>query len=159
MTKKIDSKITGFKVKTDEKSVLNSNLNSNLVLNSLLEREEVLFGRTIKIKPPLSENAYYITVNFQETKGVKQPFEVFIRTKDIDNQELILTQAITYSSIFRKGGDYQFIIDEMKLIHDPKGSYRGKLNGERFTFLSLTSHISYAIEKLIEQTLENGTVN
>jgi hypothetical protein len=145
MANKIDSKITGYKVKTGETE-------KPIVLTSLPEREEVLDGITIKIKPPLSESAYYITVNFQTIEGIKRPFEVFIRTKNIDNQELILTQAIMYSSIFRKGGDYQFILDEMKLIHDPRGSYRGKIGKDRYTFNSLTAHIAIAVEEVIKST-------
>lgn len=145
MANKIDSKITGYSIKKE-----NSISDSNSILNYLPDREEVLEGVTIKIKPTLSESAYYITVNFQTINEVRKPFEVFIRTKDIDNQEMILAQAIMYSSIFRKGGDYQFILDEMKLICDPKGSYRGRIGKERYVFNSLTAHIANAIEFILK---------
>jgi hypothetical protein len=52
------------------------------------------------------------------------------------------------SAIFRKEGEFQFILDEMKEVHDPAGGYYTKLNGSSKSIFmpSLVAHIGYVIE-------------
>jgi hypothetical protein len=135
---KIEQKITGQKILSKE------NINNPIQF----EREELIYGITTKIKCGNLNHAMYITVNFQNNK----PIEVFINTKDPSHYQWITTITRMLSAIFRKGGEYEFIIEEMKQIHDPIGGYYAKLKkGEKTIFFpSLIAHIGYVIENSIK---------
>lgn len=145
MANKIESKITGYKVKDNN---IAEPIEQPVYI--LPEREEVLNGITIKVKPSTSDHAYYVTVNFQNVNGSMRPFEVFIRTKDIQFQEWITILTRSLSAIFRRGGDYSFIIEEMKNTYSPSGGYWGKLNGKGFNYPSLIANFGYVIEQAIQ---------
>ena len=84
------------------------------------ERPSVLSGKTYKIaKSPLSESALYVTLNDCEGK----PFEIFLNSKDTRHYQWIIALTRVISSVFRKGGDCTFLIEELKNIFDPNGGY------------------------------------
>ena len=79
------------------------------------DRPETITGRTYKIKP--GDHAYYITINNMNDR----PYEVFINSKDLQNFQWIMIFTRLVSAVLRKGGEYEFMIDEMKTVVDPAG--------------------------------------
>jgi len=98
MSIKIEKKIVGYKVATQEQQEAQAEANqieqqqqeeANVVrMHERLERPEMLRGTTYKIKPPVSDHAMYITINDivlnQGTEYEKyRPYEIFINSKNI----------------------------------------------------------------------------
>ncbi len=154
MALKIDSKIVGYKVLTeDEKnppaeSSNDENISDVEKMHENLDRPEMLFGSTYKIKTPQSEHALYITINdmilnmgteYEE----RRPYEVFINSKNMEHFQWVLALTRVISAVFRKGGDACFLVEELKAVFDPKGGYFKKGG----TFMpSLVAEIGCAIE-------------
>lgn len=93
-----------------------------------VERPAMLLGSTYKIKTPISDHAFYITINDivlnQGTPHEKRhPFEMFINSKNMDHYQWISALTRIISAVFRKGGDIAFLVEELKSIFDPKGGY------------------------------------
>jgi hypothetical protein len=105
--------------------------------SKLTEREDVLHGRTYKIKP--SSHAMYITINDKDSK----PYEIFIATKCPDSIAWLMTATRLISAVMRTGEDIQFIIDELKNVQDPAGSYFVKGRGH---MPSVQAHIGHILE-------------
>ena len=60
----IDQKIVEYRVKTEGDKPANEPEETNVIqMHEKLERPEMLFGSTYKIKTPLSDHALFITVN------------------------------------------------------------------------------------------------
>lgn len=109
--KKIESKIVGYKVVTEQPSPAT-------VKPVSLSRPAKLNGSTYKIDPtPKNDHAIYVTIN----NNGDAPFEMFLNTKCPDT--VVWTQALTrvLSGCMRKGGNIDFLVDELKSIHDPIG--------------------------------------
>ena len=142
MAVKIDKKIKGYSVITpDDKAreaaaakapvavALDESPADNIVhMHERIERPEVLIGSTYKIKSPLVEHAFYVTINDivlnQGTEHeLRRPFEIFINSKSMEHIQWIVALTRIMSAVFRKGGDVTFIVDEMKAVFDPKGGY------------------------------------
>ena len=137
---KIDKKITDFKV-------VNSDKEPNLPVYNL-ERGESLTGATYKIKPTGIDHAVYITINdITLPDGSIKPFEIFINSKHQESHQWCAITTRLISAIWRNGGDCHFVIEEMKVIHDPKGGYFAKKLG----FVpSMVAHIGAIIEQHLE---------
>ena len=151
MSIKIEKKIVGFQVKSDD---LDSEISAPLPTDNVihmhekLERPEMLLGSTYKIKTPLSEHAIYITINdIVLNSGTdneqRRPFEVFINSKNMDNFQWIVALTRIISAVFRKGGDVTFLVEELHSVFDPKGGYFKK--GGKY-MPSLVAEIGDAIE-------------
>ena len=111
-------------------------------------RPEMLIGSTYKIKTPVSEHAFYITINDMvlnpDTPYEKRrPFEIFINSKNMDHYQWISGLTLIISAVFRKGGDVTFLVNELQSVFDPKGGYFKK--GGKF-MPSLVAEIGDAIE-------------
>lgn len=110
---KISQKIVSYSVVKEEKPPEYPKITNP-------ERPPVLSGKTYKIaKSPLSESALYVTLNDCEGK----PFEIFLNSKDTRHYQWIIALTRVISSVFRKGGDCTFLIEELKNIFDPNGGY------------------------------------
>ena len=129
---KIDSKIV--KVSVGEQIMA-------AVKDAVKERPNCLYGSTYKIKPPISEHAFYITINNTEDGD---PFEIFINSKDMSHYQWIAALTRMISAIFRRGGDLRFVSEELQAIFDPRGGYFQK--GGHF-IPSLVAEIGQVIEK------------
>jgi len=128
---KIQQKITKAELKKD---IPNS--------ESKKERQDVMRGKTYKIKPDTFDHAIYITINDLEDK----PFEIFINTKCPKSISWMMTVTRMLSAIMRVEDDLSFIIAELKNIHDPEGGYFYKGMGH---VPSVQAHIGYILEKHI----------
>ena len=151
MTHKIDKKIVGYKVVSEEekKQAEQKKADAKIVqMHEKLSRPDMLMGSTYKIKPPLADHAMYITINdYILNEGTnheqRRPFEVFINTKNIDHYMWIVALTRVMSAVFRKGGDATFLVDELKAVFDPQGGYW--LPGGKF-MPSLVAEIGSVIE-------------
>ncbi|TAA45034.1 MULTISPECIES: NrdJb [Corallincola] len=134
MTIKIDKKIVGYKVcseqdKLDAQAAAEQEIADNVVtLHEKIDRPEMLIGSTYKIKPPVSEHAFYITINdILLNEGTdhehQRPFEIFINSKNMEDYSWVVALTRVMSAVFRKGGDATFLVEELKAVFDPKGGY------------------------------------
>jgi len=141
MAVKIDRKIKGYSVITPEEKAREAAAaaavaqaqdpaqESNIVhMHERIERPDVLVGNTYKIKSPLVEHAFYVTINDIVLNAgteheLRRPFEIFINSKSMEHFQWIVALTRIMSAVFRKGGDVTFIVDEMKAVFDPKGGY------------------------------------
>lgn len=99
-------------------------VNDNVVrIAELLERDEVLDGRTYKVKPGGSDHAMYVTINDMDVDGRKVPFEIFISSKDVDGYAWRVALSRMISAIMRRGGDLSFIPAELQAVFDPRGGF------------------------------------
>ena len=159
MNVKIDKKIVGYDIvkpeaeagpatttPADQKPAGSS---GNITrMHEKVERPEVLVGSTYKIKTPVSEHAFYITINdIVLNPGTpyekRRPFEMFINSKNMDHYQWISALTLIVSAVFRKGGDVTFLVQELQSVFDPKGGYFRK--GGKF-IPSLVAEIGDAIE-------------
>lgn len=86
-----------------------------------LDRPQALEGSTYKLKWPDSEHAIYITVNDIIHGGRRQPFEVFINSKNMEHFAWTVALTRMISAVFRRGGDVSFVVEELKAVFDPRG--------------------------------------
>ncbi|MCK4706848.1 MAG: NrdJb, partial [Gammaproteobacteria bacterium] len=112
MTNKIAQKIVAFKVLKDEEEIQQEAAPIVVEREHMHEnvaRPELLLGSTYKIKTPHSEHALYVTINDvilnQGTDHEhRQPYEVFINSKNMDHFQWIVALTRIISAVFRKGG-------------------------------------------------------
>jgi hypothetical protein len=134
MTIKIDKKITGYSVVTeDEKETQQVNATETakaeiVQIGEPLSRPDKLVGNTYKIKTPVTEHALYITINdVVMNPGTPQehrrPFEIFINSKNMEHFQWIVALTRVMSAVFRKGGDITFLVEELHSVFDPSGGY------------------------------------
>jgi len=118
------------------------------LMNESVGRPEVLVGSMYKIKTPLSDHALYITINdivlnTNTDHEQRQPYEVFINSKNLEHFQWVVALTRVISAVFRKGGDVTFLVEELKAVFDPQGGYFK--SGGRF-MPSLVAEIGHAIE-------------
>lgn len=168
----IDKKITSVEVYTNEPEpeyTKPENKNEKLINNiekKLIIREEILNGKTYKVKSPLSDYSLYITINDIELDGKKYPFEIFINSKSVEHVQWIIALTRLISSVFRQsisfGNDISFIVKELKSVFDSTGGYRKSKN---IIIPSLVAEIGYIIEKhliylnLLDDRIENNNLS
>lgn len=152
MAHKIDQKIVGYKVLTEQKPELTS---AQLleVMSEEINRADVLDGKTYKIKPPQTEHALYITINdIVLNKGTdkeqRHPYEMFLNSKNMDSFQWMTSLTRVVSAVFRKGGDVTFLVEELKNVFDPRGGYFFK---KRY-MNSVVSHIGCVLEEHLKGT-------
>lgn len=152
MTTKIEQKITGYKVKTEEVSASQPAIIEKEVMHEGVSRPEMLAGATYKVKPPHLENALYITINnILMNEGTEheelRPYEIFINSKDMTQFEWIVAITRMISALFRKGGSIEFLIEELKSVFSPSGGYYKK--GGKY-MNSLVAEIGEVIERHLQ---------
>ena len=167
----IKSKIVDYKVLTSEPSdqdipdLAKQDISSEskvIRMHEKLERPDMLIGSTYKVKTPVSDHAMYVTINDivlnEGTEHEKRrPFEIFINSKNLDHYQWIVALTRIMSAVFRKGGDANFIVDELKSVFDPRGGY-WQAGG---TYMpSIIAELGYIVEKHLIQIglLESDTL-
>ncbi len=131
MTLKIDKKITGYAVVTEQPEAAPAVEPHSAEIHQLgepLSRPDKLVGNTYKIKTPVTDHALYITINdVIMNEGTPQehrrPFEIFINSKNMEHFQWIVALTRVMSAVFRKGGDITFLVEELHSVFDPKGGY------------------------------------
>ena len=156
MAVKIDKRITGFALVSDEdkaKAALAKENQKVVQLGEPLDRPEKITGSTYKVKTPVTEHALYITINdVVMNEGTPQehrrPFEIFINSKNMDHFQWIVALTRVMSAVFRKGGDVTFLVEELKSVFEPSGGYFKK--GGRFV-PSLVAEIGEVVEQHLQE--------
>ena len=161
---KIKKKIVDYRVSTAENSdamektqakefKIDESPESKVVrMHERLERPNMLRGSTYKIKTPISDHAMYITINdIVLNSGTEfekyRPYEIFINSKNLDHYQWIVALTRVMSSVFRKGGDVAFLVEELKAVFDPKGGY-WQPGG---TFMpSIIAELGYIVERHLQ---------
>ena len=92
-----------------------------IYISEPLDRPPSLEGQTYKLKWPGSEHAIYITINDIIQAGRRQPFEVFINSKNMEHFAWTVALTRMISAVFRRGGDVSFVVEELKAVFDPRG--------------------------------------
>ncbi len=115
----------------------------------LLKRPDVLDGATYKVKTPMSDHAFYITINDIKVDGRRRPFEIFINSKNTENFAWIVALTRVLSAVFRHGGDATFLVEELRSVFDPRGGYF-KPGGKRMP--SLVAEIGECVERHMART-------
>jgi hypothetical protein len=131
---KLDAEIKSFSVvdKDKEKQEKIKKEAENIVMMSeSVKRPEKLVGATYKIKVPTEDPALYMTINdIVLNEGteheVRRPFEMFINSKDMQNFQWVVALTRLVSAVFRKGGDMEFLVEELRSVFDPNGGYFDK---------------------------------
>jgi hypothetical protein len=132
MAKKINKKIVGYSVVDSENDQPVKNEKDNIVqLGDPLERPDRITGSTYKVKTPVTEHAFYITINDVimnegSPEEHRRPFEIFVNSKNMDHFQWIVGLTRVMSAVFRKGGDVTFLIEELVSVFDPNGGYYKK---------------------------------
>lgn len=152
MLKKIDKKIVSYEVVNlaeQRKKAAQDAKDQIEDMHEKVERPEMLVGATYKIKTPQSQHALYVTINdmvlnYGTAYEARQPFEIFINSKNMDHFQWVVALTRVMSAVFRKGGDVTFLVDEMKAVFDPQGGYF-KPGGGGF-MPSIVAEIGFALE-------------
>lgn len=115
------NKVTGSILSSESMSTSEAPMGNVVELTKPLTRPAQLYGTTYRLKPPSLEHALFITINDIDHGDRRQPFEIFINTKNL--QFLAWSTALTrmISAIFRRGGDVAFITEELMAVFDPTG--------------------------------------
>lgn len=87
------------------------------------KRPVLLHGTTYKVRPPVSKEAFYVTINDIEEDGRRRPYEIFINTKNLQHFSWIVAMTRLVSAIFRREPDPSFLVEELHSIYDPAGGY------------------------------------
>ena len=169
MAIKIEQKITAYSVVTPEEKAkeaadrefariqadradadTDDDTDDNVIqMHERIKRPEVLVGSTYKIKSPLVEHAFYVTINdivlnLGTEHELRRPFEIFINSKSMEHFQWIVALTRIMSAVFRKGGDVAFLVEEMKAVFDPKGGY---FKGGGVYMPSLVAELGYIVEQ------------
>jgi ribonucleoside-diphosphate reductase alpha chain len=118
------------------------------VTDKLLDRPDILEGRTYKIKWPSSTSALYLTINSAEDGT---PFEVFLASKDAKHHDWTTALSVMITAIFRKGGDVSFVGKELQQVQSLNDSafIKGRNHPSLVAYIGhiLEAHISGADEE------------
>ena len=165
MTIKIEKKITGYNVVTEEEKAAERAKSEQAAqavaahkaevvqMGEPLSRPDKLVGNTYKIKTPVTEHALYITINdIVMNEGTPQehrrPFEIFINSKNMEHFQWIVALTRVMSAVFRKGGDITFLVEELHSVFDPNGGYFKK--GGKY-IPSLVAEIGEVVEQHLQE--------
>lgn len=86
-----------------------------------------LEGPTFKVKVPDSKHAFYITfTHIVNEDGSKQPYEMFIRTKDPAAEEWTKALGRLISAVFRSSDDVTFVAEELRDVLGHSGFFSGQ---------------------------------
>ena len=146
----IAKKIVGYEVARDAPELESGQPETAEIIqmHEKVKRPERLEGTTYKLKTPVSEHAFYVTINdIILNEGTvhesRRPFEVFVNSKNMDHFQWIVALTRIMSAVFRKGGDVTFLVEELKAVFDPNGGYFKKGG----TFMpSLVAELGYLLE-------------
>lgn len=81
-------------------------------------RPTVLAGRTHKLKWPLTDTNWYVTITHDEDHV---PRELFITTREVKHQEWVTALGRMVTAVLRRGGDISFLVGELIEVHSAGG--------------------------------------
>ena len=149
MAIKINKKIVGYGIaEPDKNEPVEEAANNVFQLGEPLDRPEKITGTTYKVKTPVTDHAFYITINdVIMNEGTPQehrrPFEIFVNSKNMEHFQWIVALTLVMSAVFRKGGDITFLVEELESVFDPNGGYYKK--GGKY-IPSLVAELGHVVE-------------
>jgi len=149
MAIKINKKIVGYAIaEPDKNEPAEEAANNVFQLGEPLDRPEKITGTTYKVKTPVTDHAFYITINdVIMNEGTPQehrrPFEIFVNSKNMEHFQWIVALTRVMSAVFRKGGDITFLVEELESVFDPNGGYYKK--GGKY-IPSLVAELGHVVE-------------
>ena len=129
-------------------------------------RPKELDSRTYKIKASAGyDHAYYVSIsNVVLNEGTEleevRPYEIFINTKDKINVQWVHALTFMMSAVFRKGGEYMFLLDELREVSSPNAGWFGQhTRGGNPRYIesmvsAIADTIAYHVEKTCGVTVE-----
>jgi hypothetical protein len=131
---KIPQKIKGWAIKKEDTTIEEvKEVIAPIIVTkerTKLERGDVLYGATYKIKQPQIsgsfEHGFYLTINSTQVNEQLIPFEIFIESKNSECTPLLKVLSHTITAMFRLQIDINFLLDEYSTVQDANGGYRGK---------------------------------
>ena len=152
MAIKIDKKIVGYGISEPEKNESAEEASNVFQLGEPLDRPEKITGTTYKVKTPVTDHAFYITINDvvmnEDTpQEHRRPFEIFVNSKNMEHFQWIVALTRVMSAVFRKGGDVTFLVEELESVFDPSGGYYKK--GGKY-IPSLVAELGHVVETHLE---------
>lgn len=129
-------------------------------------RPKELDSRTYKIKASTGyDHAYYVSIsNVVLNEGTEleevRPYEIFINTKDKINVQWVHALTFMMSAVFRKGGEYMFLLDELREVSSPNAGWFGQhTRGGNPRYIesmvsAIADTIAYHVEKTCGVTVE-----
>ena len=91
--------------------------------NGAIPRPSTLLGITYKLRWPDSDHAMYVTINDAIHEGRQRPFEIFINSKNLEHYAWCVALTRMISAVFRRGGELDFVVEELKAVFDPRGGH------------------------------------
>ncbi len=149
MAIKINKKIVGYGIaEPDKNEPVEEAANNVFQLGEPLDRPEKITGTTYKVKTPVTDHAFYITINDvimnEDTpQEHRRPFEIFVNSKNMEHFQWIVALTRVMSAVFRKGGDITFLVEELESVFDPNGGYYKK--GGKY-IPSLVAELGHVVE-------------
>ena len=149
MAIKINKKIVGYGIaEPDKNEPVEEAANNVFQLGEPLDRPEKITGTTYKVKTPVTDHAFYITINdVIMNEGTPQehrrPFEIFVNSKNMEHFQWIVALTRVMSAVFRKGGDITFLVEELESVFDTNGGYYKK--GGKY-IPSLVAELGHVVE-------------
>ena len=158
----ISKKITGVSVLTKEISsvVVPEKVAEAVEVIEKTKRPKQLDSRTYKIRATTGyEHAYYVSISNVVLNGGTEheevrPYEIFINTKDKISVQWVHALTFMMSAIFRKGGEYMFLLDELREVSSPNAGWFGQhtRGGNPKYIESMVSAIADTIAYHVEKT-------
>jgi ribonucleoside-diphosphate reductase alpha chain len=121
-------------------------------------RDQALAGRTYKLRWPGAEHAYYVTINDVVQDGRRRPFEIFINSRNLDDQGWIVALTRMISAIFRRGGDVRFIAGELQAIVHPRAQDQRGGHAAPSLLAAIGSVIDQHLSGLRDELAETGAL-
>jgi hypothetical protein len=164
----ISKKITGVSVvkikhcsnRNDEITTKQEPSSTPIEVIEKTTRPKELDSRTYKIKASSGyEHAYYVSISnvvLNEGSNLEEvrPYEIFINTKDKVNVQWVHALTFMMSAVFRKGGEYMFLLDELREVSSPNAGWFGQhtRGGNPRYIESMVSAIADTIAYHVEKT-------
>ena len=92
-----------------------------------------------------------VILNTDTEHETRLPYEIFINSKNMEHFQWVVALTRVISAIFRKGGNIEFLLEELKSVFDPKGGYYKKGG---IYMPSLVAEIGYAIESHLKVNIK-----
>ena len=123
-----------------------------------IKRPAMTEGRTYKLRA--GESSVYATINnIRLNVGTEheevRPFELFLNSKGNDCVQWVSALTLMVSAVWRKGGDYAFVAEELRAIGDPhpdRSGFGRSIDGTSRFVPSLASEIGACIAIHIRET-------
>lgn len=112
-----------------------------------IERPRKVCGCSYKLTIPTIDEKVYVTINnIEMPDGRMRPIEIFINSKNMESFQWVTALTRILSAVFRKPGNFLFIIKELQQVFDPGGGYF--IPGSEGTRAdSIVAHIGLVIEE------------